>query len=116
MLLRDEGVRLDTKFAHGGLFTTRGVAQRFLAAAVDTPVSAAATASGGGPWGMAVLADYLVQRAPGQSLPDYLSAAVFARAELDEITPDPADVAGFDAFMKRYVEALPVQVATVAHS
>jgi len=116
VLLRDEGVRLDTMFAHGGLFTTKGVAQRFLAAAIDTPVSVAATASEGGPWGMAVLAAYLMHREPGQSLPDYLATAVFAGAELDEVKPNPADVAGFDAFMKRYVEALAVQRAAVDHS
>ena len=39
VLQKDEGVRLDTMFAHGGLFTTKGVAQRFLAAAIDAPVS-----------------------------------------------------------------------------
>ena len=63
VLLDDEGVRLDTMFAHGGLFTTKGVAQRFLAAAIDTPVTVGATASEGGPWGMAVLAAYLINRA-----------------------------------------------------
>ena len=48
-------------FAHGGLFTTKGVAQRFLAAAIDTPVSVGATAAEGGAWGIAVLAAYLIQ-------------------------------------------------------
>ena len=114
VLLRDEGVRLDSMFAHGGLFTTKGVAQRFLAAAIDTPVSVAATASEGGPWGMAVLAAYFARREPGQSLPDYLAGTVFAGTELDEVKPDPADVAGFDAFMKRYVAALPVEQSAVA--
>ena len=38
VLQKDEGVRLDRMFAHGGLFKTKGVAQRFLAAAIDTPV------------------------------------------------------------------------------
>ena len=51
VLQKQENVRLDTMFAHGGLFTTKGVAQRFLAAAIDTPVSVGATASEGGPWG-----------------------------------------------------------------
>ncbi|HEY5879800.1 MAG TPA: FGGY-family carbohydrate kinase [Nakamurella sp.] len=116
VLTKDEGVRLDTMFAHGGLFATKGVAQRFLAAAIDTPVSVGATASEGGPWGMALLAAYLTRHAPEQSLADYLATQVFAGAELDEIKPDPADVAGFDAFTKRYLEALPVQRAAVAHS
>ena len=116
VLTRDENVRLETMFAHGGLFTTKGVAQRFLAAAIDTPVSVGATASEGGPWGMAVLAAYLIRRTPGQSLADYLATRVFADAELDEVKPDPTDVAGFDAFMQRYVRALPVQQAAVEHS
>jgi len=116
VLQKTEGVTLDSMFAHGGLFTTKGVAQRFLAAAIDTPVSVGATASEGGPWGMAVLATYLVHRTPGQSLADYLTTRVFAHAQIDEVKPDPADVAGFDAFMRRYLAALPVQQAAIAHT
>ena len=109
VLQKDEGVQLDAIFAHGGLFTTKGVAQRFLAAALGTPVSVGATASEGGPWGMAVLAAFLIRRAPDQSLADYLAASVFAEAEVVSVQPDPTDVAGFDAFIERYVKALPVQ-------
>jgi sugar (pentulose or hexulose) kinase len=116
VLQKEEGVRLDTMFAHGGLFTTKGVAQRFLAAAIDTPVSVGATASEGGAWGIAVLAAFLTRRAPGQSLADYLDTDVFADAELEAVRPDPADVAGFDAFMQRYIAALPVQRAAVEHT
>jgi sugar (pentulose or hexulose) kinase len=116
VLTKDEDVRLDTMFAHGGLFATKGVAQRFLAAAIDTPVSVGAAAAEGGPWGMAVLAAFLVQRTPEQSLADYLSTTVFAAAELEEVKPDPADVGGFEAFMRRYLEALPVQQAAVEHT
>ena len=39
VLQHDEGVAIDAMFAHGGLFKTKGVAQRFLAAAVRVPVS-----------------------------------------------------------------------------
>ena len=116
VLQREEAVHLDTMFAHGGLFTTKGVAQRFLAAAIDTPVAVGATAAEGGAWGIAVLAAYLVQRSPGESLADYLADNVFAAAELDVIKPDVADVAGFDVFMHRYVQALPVQRAAVEHT
>jgi sugar (pentulose or hexulose) kinase len=116
VLTKEENVRLDTMFAHGGLFTTKGVAQRFLAAAIDTPVAVGDTAAEGGAWGIAVLAAFLIHRTPGQSLDDYLSGTVFADAELDEVKPDPIDVAGFDAFMQRYVQALPVQQAAVEHT
>jgi sugar (pentulose or hexulose) kinase len=116
VLTKDENVRLDTMFAHGGLFTTKGVAQRFLAAAIDTPVAVGETAAEGGAWGIAVLAAFLTHGKPGQSLADYLTTRVFADAELDEVKPDPVDVAGFDAFMQRYVQALPVQQAAVEHT
>ncbi|WP_331715710.1 xylulokinase [Tessaracoccus coleopterorum] len=62
VLLRDEGVGLDSMFAHGGLFKTKGVAQGFLAAAMDTPVSVGEVAGEGGAWGMALLASYLGSR------------------------------------------------------
>ena len=51
-----------------------------------------------------------------QSLADYLDTQVFADACLDTSQPQPADVAGFDAFTQRYLAALPVQQAAVDHS
>ena len=62
VLQKDEGVRLDRMFAHGGLFKTEGVAQRFLAAAIDTPVSVGDVAAEGGAWGIAVLAAFAARR------------------------------------------------------
>ena len=115
VLQRTEGVRLDRMFAHGGLFRTRGVAQRFLAAAIDTPVSVGDVAAEGGAWGIAVLAAFVTGRSPGQDLTDYLDTAVFAGTSQQTVEPDPADVAGFDGFMQRYVAALPVERAAVAH-
>ena len=72
-VLRGEGVKLDSMFAHGGMFRTAGVAQRFLAAAIGAPVSVGDTASEGGAWGIAVLAEYLRSGA-GERLSDYLDA------------------------------------------
>ncbi len=116
VLQKDEGVRLDRMFAHGGLFKTKGVAQGFLAAAIDTPVSVGEVAAEGGAWGIAVLAAFLTARTPDQSLADFLDSRVFADADLETIEPDPDDVAGFDAFIQRYVAALPVERAAVEHS
>ena len=116
VLLKVEGVGLDRMFAHGGLFKTRGVAQRFLAAAIDTPVSVGEVAAEGGAWGIAVLAAFLTGRAPEQGLADYLSAQVFVDSKLETAEPDPADVAGFEAFIRRYTAALPVERAAVEHS
>jgi len=115
-VLKDEGVRLDRMFAHGGLFKTKGVAQSFLAAAMDTPVSVGDVASEGGAWGMALLAAFVTHNMPAQSLADYLNTEVFAKANLETTDPDPAVVAGFETFMQRFVTALPVERAAVEYT
>jgi sugar (pentulose or hexulose) kinase len=115
VLQKREGVRLDRMFAHGGLFKTEGVGQRFLAAAIDTPVSVGDVAAEGGAWGIAVLAAFAARRSPEQSLSDYLDTRVFAGTRLQTRAPDPVDVAGFDAFMQRWIAGLPVERAAVEH-
>ncbi|HQD21092.1 MAG TPA: FGGY-family carbohydrate kinase [Arachnia sp.] len=111
VLLRDEGVQLDSMFAHGGLFKTKGVAQGFLAAAMDTPVSVGDLAGEGGAWGMALLAQYL--RVGEGSLAEWLAAEVFAGADVVTLDPAPSDVEGFDRFMGRYRAGLPVERAAI---
>jgi hypothetical protein len=49
-------------------------------------------------------------------LTDYLNTQVFADTSLDTIEPGAPDVAGFDAFIKRFVDALPVERAAVDHT
>jgi len=111
-VLAGEGVELDRMFAHGGIFRTAGVAQRFLAGALDAPVAVGETASEGGAWGIAVLASYL-SSADQSDLGTYLSEQVFARAEFDTVDPDPEDVAGFSAYLDRYREGLAAEAAAV---
>jgi sugar (pentulose or hexulose) kinase len=96
--------------AHGGMFRTAGVAQRLLAAAIDAPVAVGETAAEGGAWGIAVLAAYL-DAAAEQDLPTYLSERVFAGADVDTVTPDAGDVAGYEQFLDRYRAGLAVERA-----
>jgi sugar (pentulose or hexulose) kinase len=92
------------------------VAQRFLAAAIDTPVTVGDVAAEGGAWGIALLAAFLVARASDESLAEYLNGRVFADdSTLATVEPDPQDVAGFDAFIQRYVAALPVERAATEY-
>ncbi len=109
-VLWGEGVKLDSMFAHGGMFRTAGVAQRLLAAAIGAPVSVGDTASEGGAWGIAVLAEYL-RTGAGGSLGDYLTGRVFAGVKLDAAEPDPADVAGYAAWLKQYSAGLAIEKA-----
>ncbi|MBW8871012.1 MAG: ATPase, partial [Leifsonia sp.] len=113
-VLDGEGVNLDRMLAHGGVFRTAGVAQRFLAGALDAPVSVAATASEGGAWGIAVLAAYLRSRGAAEhDLDAYLSERVFRDVEFETAEPDPRDVAGFAAYLSRYDAGLAVERAAV---
>lgn len=77
ILLKDENVKVDKIYGHGGLFKTKGVAQRYLSAAVHAPVTVLDTASEGGAWGISLLAAYLVN-SKKRSLSEFLTQDVFA--------------------------------------
>ena len=105
-VLRDEGVEIDRMYAHGGMFRTAGVAQRFLAAALDAPVGVAESASEGGAWGVAVLAAFTARG--GGDLAAFLDDEVFAAADSQPVAADQADVAGFAAYLTHYEAGLDV--------
>ena len=109
ILQREEQVKIDKLLGHGGFFKTPEVGQRMLSAAVNAPVSVMKTAGEGGPYGMALLAAYMLNKEEGESLPDYLDNKVFADAECSTIMADSADVEGFAKFLASYVKALPVE-------
>lgn len=109
-VLAAEGVELDRMFAHGGMFRTAGVAQRFLAGALEAPVAVGELAAEGGAWGIAVLASYLAH-ADAASLGEYLEREVFATASPSVVDPDPADVVGFAAYLDRYRAGLAIESA-----
>ena len=109
-VLADEGVALDRMFAHGGMFRTAGVAQRFLAGALNAPVAVGDTASEGGAWGIAVLAAYLGDE---RALSAYLDEQVFASADIRIAEPDQADVTGFATYLDRYRAGMAIEAAAV---
>ena len=114
ILFKEEGVEADKILGHGGIFKTKGVAQQILADALNTPISVMETAGEGGAWGIAVLAAYMVTKADGESLADYLDNKVFAGEKGEELAPDAEGVKGFDAFIVRYKSGLEAEKAAVA--
>ena len=114
-ILRQEDVRIDAMLGHGGFFKTPGVGQRLMAAAIEAPVSVMQTAGEGGPWGMALLAAYMLHGAQGESLADYLQQRVFSAQQADTLRPDPQDVKGFAAFMQRYRRGLAIEQMAAQH-
>ena len=113
IMLKEEGVQVDRIFGHGGLFKTKGVGQKIMAAAMNAPVSVMETAGEGGAWGIALLASYMVNKEAGETLDDYLLNKVFAGETGEEMQPDKADVDGFDVFIERYKKGFPIEHAAV---
>ena len=115
ILIKEEGVRVDEIVGHGGLFKTKGVGQRFVAAVMNVPVVVMETAGEGGAWGIALLAAYMKNRSEGESLGAYLSEKVFAGEKGERMEPNAADVKGYDTFIERYTEGLAIERAAVEH-
>ena len=113
ILLKKEHVALDRMMGHGGLFKTKGVGQRILAGAIDTPVYVMETAGEGGAWGIALLADYLIKKEDKESLTDYLENKVFHDAVGTGMDPVAEDVEGYEKFMETYAKGLAIEKAAV---
>ena len=111
-ILDAEQVRIRRLTGHGGLFKTPGVAQKYMAAALNAPVTVMKTAGEGGPYGMALLASYIL-RAKEMTLEDYLENVVFAGAEGSTMEPDAADVAGYKDYLKVYCDCLDLEHTAV---
>lgn len=113
ILLKEEGVQVDEILGHGGLFKTKGVGQRILAAAINAPVSVMETAGEGGAWGIALLASYMQNKDADESLAAFLEEKVFAGQKGMKEEPCKEDVEGFDLFMERYTNGLAIERAAV---
>ena len=113
ILFNEEKIKVDKITGHGGLFRKKGVGQRILAAAINSPISVMETAGEGGAWGIALLGSYLVNNEKKQSLADFLDESVFVGDAGIEVSPTPEDVAGFNAYIENYKAGLPIEEAAV---
>ena len=112
-ILAEEGVTVDSLTGHGGLFKTPLVGQRYMAAVCGAPVTCMSSSGEGGPFGMALLAEYSVCRGDGETLEDYLADRVFSGADSVTVEPDPEDVRGFEEYMERFRALLEIERAAV---
>ncbi len=107
-ILFDEGVKVDSIMGHGGIFKTEGVAQKIVANAVESPVTLMDTASEGGAWGMALLAQYVLHQ-DSMSLYAYLDNEVFKAVKTLEYKPLDEDIEAYKAYLKRYEMGLDIE-------
>ena len=105
-ILKRENVKVERLTGHGGLFRHAGTGAKFLAAAVNVPVSTMETAVVGGPYGMALLAVYAIEKNMGETLEDFLSKRVYVGAKTTVTEPDSVDVNGFQKFLNNYMIGL----------
>ena len=115
ILFNEEKIKVDRITGHGGLFRTKGVGQRVLAAAINSPISVMETAGEGGAWGIALLGSYLVNNDKKLSLADFLDEKVFAGNTGTEVSPTAEDVAGFNKYIENYKACIPVEEAAVKY-
>ncbi|MBQ3064691.1 MAG: ATPase [Clostridia bacterium] len=113
-ILRREGVLVKQIRAQGGLFRTKGAAQRVLAAAFRAPVTVNREAGEGGSFGMALLAAYAKNKADGQTLEDYIGA-VFENGTTVTEEPDEQLTKEYHAFLAQYMNALPLEQQAAKH-
>ncbi len=113
ILMKEENVKADFFFGQGGFFKVRGVGDRVMAAALDTPIKLMETAGEGGPWGQAILAGFMLQKSEGETLEKFLNEKVFVSGKVETFEPVKEDVEGFDKFMKDYMAGLEIERAAV---
>lgn len=113
ILLNEENIQIDKLLGHGGLFKTKGVGQKIMAAAMNAPVSVMETAGEGGAWGIALLASFTANREENESLEEYLDKKVFVNNAGVEVHADEKDVEGFESFIERYKQGLAIEQAAI---
>lgn len=107
ILREQEKVNIDHILGHGGIFKTENVAQKILASALNIPLATMNTASNGGAWGIALLANFL-QKHSQMTLEEYLEHNIFSQSKIQVYEPDPEMVKGYQTFIQGYKQGIPV--------
>lgn len=113
ILVQKESVTVDQILGHGGFFRTEYVGQQLMADALTIPVSVMESAGEGGPWGMALLASYQINKKDNQTLEEFLTDEVFNKLDYTSVDPKEKGIENFEYFMEKYVKMLEVERAAV---
>lgn len=111
ILLKEENVKVEKIYGHGGLFKTQAVGGLVMSQATSSPVSIMETAGEGGAWGMALLARY--SNCNDLSLEYFLDQQVFIDQSVTTIVAKPEEIFGFEQFMERYRQGFPIEQAAI---
>ena len=111
-ILTDEGVKVEKLTGHGGLFKTPIVYQKYMAGAFNTPITCMESAGEGGPYGMALLAAYMINK-KNETLEEFLNEQVFASVRSVTLNPEKEDAEGFNRYVEQFENGLPVEKAAI---
>ncbi len=111
VLLKEENVKIEKIYGHGGFFKTEEVGQRIMSQATGSPVSIMENAGEGGAWGMAILALY--QNYKEMKLDDFLNEKVFSTNKVSTILASDEEIKGFEKFMERYKNGLEIERSAI---
>ena len=101
-IMAEEGIHLDSIVGNGGMFKNPVAACSILSGAFHTKVGVMKTSGEGGPWGMALLAEY-ARKGKGLSLEKYLDGCFKEKPSF--IEPSKEEEEGFDEYLRRYKAA-----------
>ena len=113
ILTGEEQVDIRRLCGHGGFFKAPLVGQTLLSAAVNAPVTVMETAGEGGPYGMALLAQYLTVHASGKTLEDFLQEDVFRTEDSSVYVPTAAECAAYRRYLEQHHRGLAAEHAAV---
>lgn len=108
ILIQQEKVEITQILGHGGIFKTENVAQKILASALEIPLATTNSASNGGAWGIALLANFLDKSQLNYSLEQYLDQCIFNKTKITLIEPDKKMSEGYQTFMEKYKRGIPI--------
>jgi sugar (pentulose or hexulose) kinase len=114
ILIKEENIRIDRICGHGGYFKAPVTGPKFLSAAVGAPVITMESSGEGGPYGMALLAAYMLDKKDGETLPDYLDNKIFASCKTVETMADKSYIDGFNAFLTDFKRCLDVEKTAIS--
>ncbi len=108
ILTEKEHMVFDRIMGHGGFFKTPVVGQTILSAVLGMPINVMEGADAGGAWGMALLAQYMVD-GKDMTLEDWIENIVFAGETGITIMASQKDIAGYEEYFRKFTQALPVE-------
>ncbi len=112
ILFKDEGVKLDKLYGHGGFFKTPDIGQIMMSCATGGDVAISENAAEGGAWGIALLAAFMAN-AQYDKLDVFLEREIFVDSNEKVLRASDSQMQDFAAFMKVYKACLPIERAAV---